>query len=234
MKRKVKKKKNPKDEDLLKQIKIKREKDKLNNSIIRYDVYYYNEVIGYSFFDKNRRPYYLDLIYIEPEFRRKGVAEFLTSFIEEDQQIKLKASPNMNKDGEAFWNNYNLRKNPRDEELLNQIVIKRIYSPLSLEENFQAYGIFTNISNMSEKSFLHEFANIFELNITNFSKLIGLAIYDKEENHINNVYIHSNFRRKGLATYLYDYIEQDQNIKLKPNNKQLTAGKAFWANRLNK
>lgn len=94
---------NPRDESLLEKLKIKKEKDKLNNSIIRYDVYYNNEVIGYSFFDKIRIPYYLDLIYIEPEFRRKGVAEFLTNYIEKDQKIKLNASPNMNKDGKAFW-----------------------------------------------------------------------------------------------------------------------------------
>ena len=39
------------------------------------------------------------------------------------------------------------------------------------------------------------------------------------------------YRRKGLATYLYDYIERDLRRKLKPSPFLLKDGEKFWENR---
>lgn len=63
---------------------------------------------------------------------------------------------------------------------------------------------------------------------------IGVALYDPKLQSIENVDIDKYFRSKGLGTYLYDYIEADQNIKLKPYHFQSPQGKAFWKNRLRK
>ena len=40
--------------------------------------------------------------------------------------------------------------------------------------------------------------------------------------------------RQGIATYLYDYIEKDLDIKLRPSNNLSSDGEEFWKNRLKK
>ncbi len=62
-------------------------------------------------------------------------------------------------------------------------------------------------------------------------KIIGKAQIKKNKNYISWIEIDKNFQRKGLSTYLYDYIEKDLEIKLRPSINQLDDGKAFWKSR---
>ena len=51
-------------------------------------------------------------------------------------------------------------------------------------------------------------------------------------NYVDDIQIYDEKnRRKGLATYLYDYIESDLRRKLKPSPIQLSDGEKFWENR---
>lgn len=63
---------------------------------------------------------------------------------------------------------------------------------------------------------------------------IGSAWYKKKTNSIDSIEIDEDFRRKGLATFLYNYIENDLNIKLQPDKVQTQDGKVFWKSRLKK
>jgi hypothetical protein len=61
---------------------------------------------------------------------------------------------------------------------------------------------------------------------------IGYVEIIKGTNFIEDIVINEEFRRKGLANYLYNYIEKDLKIKLRPSSVQLEDGKAFWKARL--
>lgn len=96
-----------------------------------------------------------------------------------------------------------IKKNPIDRELLNNIKIKDLIYP-----DFIVYRVYYN------------------------NNVIAHLVLDRNKNHITTVTINDKFKRKGLASFLYDYIENTQNIKLKPSSILLPDGKAFWKNRL--
>lgn len=102
------------------------------------------------------------------------------------------------------------RKNPRDEELLKQLIIKK-----------KKFG-----NNIMYEALIYDDIDTDEL------IHVGYAEFNPDKIWIDNVEIDKLFKRKGVATYLYDYIEKDQNVKLKPSNSLFPAGKKFWINRL--
>jgi hypothetical protein len=50
----------------------------------------------------------------------------------------------------------------------------------------------------------------------------------KEGTYIQTFEIDDEFQRKGVGTFLYNYIEKDRKIKLRPSNNVSSDGKAFW------
>lgn len=103
-----------------------------------------------------------------------------------------------------------VRKNPKDEELLNKLRIEK--------ETGYTYGY--NESWIHYKVFLN-------------NKMIGDAQYLVGKDYISTVYVDREYRRKGVASFLYDYIEKDQNVKLK-SDASTREGKAFWSSRIKK
>lgn len=71
----------------------------------------------------------------------------------------------------------------------------------------------------------------------NYNRYLGSArVYFREiddSDNIGNAHIQiiKSYRRKGLASFLYDYIEKDLKIKLKSSSDPSKEGKAFWENR---
>lgn len=63
------------------------------------------------------------------------------------------------------------------------------------------------------------------------NKIIGKAEIKKNKNYISWIEINDKYKRKGLSTYLYSFIENDLGIKLKPSPNQLDDGRAFWKSR---
>lgn len=99
-------------------------------------------------------------------------------------------------------------KNPTDKNLLRQIYIDKKFEHNDFtDDKWIKYRILLN------------------------NKEIGYAYYVIGKDHISAVWIDPKYQRKGLATYLYDYIENDQNIKLK-SDASTGSGIAFWKNRL--
>lgn len=65
-------------------------------------------------------------------------------------------------------------------------------------------------------------------------KNIGMACYNKVTEWVGYIDIDEKYQKMGLATYLYDYIESEYNITLRPSRILLGAGEAFWKNRVRK
>jgi len=61
---------------------------------------------------------------------------------------------------------------------------------------------------------------------------IGIFKYSKTSKSVEFAWVSSDFQRKGLGTFVYNYIEKDLKIKLKPSKSVSPKGKAFWKNRL--
>lgn len=97
---KVIRKKNPKDEKLLKNLEIKITKSDYGG--IRYKIYYLNKFVGYADYEGGEC---INFVFISSEFERKGVATWLYDYIENDLGIKLKPSHCLFPDGRAFWKN---------------------------------------------------------------------------------------------------------------------------------
>lgn len=97
------------------------------------------------------------------------------------------------------------KQNPTDKEFLSYISIKK---KISLDQIY--YHIYY------------------------FDKDIGIVGYLPQDKVVIGIVIDDPYRRKGLATYVYDYIEKDQNVKIKPSQTLSYDGKAFWKNRLTK
>lgn len=102
------------------------------------------------------------------------------------------------------------RKNPRDNELLENITFEKIFAGNNIQYIIKA-----------------------------FNKNIGYAIYNISDEVVMNIVIKPEFQKRGVGTYLYDFIEQDQNIILKPSNtvqggKLLAGGQKLWEKRLKK
>lgn len=173
---------------------------------IMYEVYLGKKRIGFADIDKGKTE--ISFVDINTEYRRKGVSTFLYDYIEKDLGRKLKPSEDLIEDGQAFWKNRN-KRNPRDGEFLKKIKIEKTkFRPFDKTEDL--YQIFYN------------------------NKNIGHALYDPNSKTIEDVSVYEEFRQKGVATFIHDYIEKDLKIKLKPNSVQTWHGKAFWENRLKK
>lgn len=84
------------------------------------------------------------------------------------------------------------RKNPRDEELLNRIRITKEY----LEEE-------------------DDDEDMIRYTVMLDGKEIGSAGYLPLHKEVGAVEIKPDYRRRGIATVLYDYIEKDQKNKIK-------------------
>jgi GNAT superfamily N-acetyltransferase len=134
---------------------------------------------------------------VNPNYQRKGLATHLYDYIEKDQKIKLKPSDYLLEPGKVFWKNR--LKNPRNDELLSKIKIKK-----RITNNGFTYDV------------LYEDNSIAYVEIA------------KNKNNIHWIEIAAKYQRKGLATYLYNYIERDLKIKLNPSDCLLAEGKAFW------
>lgn len=102
------------------------------------------------------------------------------------------------------------KKNPTDHEFLKKIEIQK-------SVNFLDNGIWQ-----------------IDYNVYLNNKIIGFATILSNRNFIREMQIEKQFQRKGVMSYLYDYIEKDRNIKLIPSENLLKDGRLFWKNRLKK
>ncbi len=61
---------------------------------------------------------------------------------------------------------------------------------------------------------------------------VGSLAYDTEDEHVRGVEVRAEFRRKGVATALYDYLEDDVlHYKISPSHYLEPDGVAFWNSR---
>ncbi len=195
---KIRKTKNPKDEEFLELIKIKKE---IFSDRYIYKIYYRNEQIGQ--FEIKKDTNYIWEMEIQEKYKRKGLATFMHKYIEKDLGIKIVPSNHLTREGKLFYG-IKPRTNPTDHELLSNLIIEKDFTRNSPFINYSAY-----------------------LN----NKLIAKAIYDDSTKQVELVRTLTEFQRKGVATLLYDYIEKDQKLKLKPSGYLLPDGKAFWKSR---
>ena len=208
----------PTDFEFLKLIKIKKRKIKISNEsrsdhkyLTRYDIYFDNQEdrIGYVLIRRDQG--YVRDVEIDEEYRRKGLASFVYDHIEKDLKIKLRPSSNQLEDGEAFWKNRLKRKNPIDLNFLKQVFVDK--------ETFK-------ITDGKDKIISYQY------NVYLNDKRIGYAEIVKGQNTVDDIEVLKPYQRKGLTTFLYDHIENDLKIKLKPSEYLDPDGKKFWENRL--
>lgn len=118
------KKVNPTDHELLKQITIEPED---LGSQISYKVFYDNKLIGYAKLNpSNRTPFNtitIDVVEIDSKFRRKGINTYLYDFIESDTGLKIiQSEPRyLSSDGEKFWKARNRRDYYRLQKLFGKV-----------------------------------------------------------------------------------------------------------------
>lgn len=207
------KRKNPKDEEFLELVKVIRKNQPL---FYRYEVYFRNELIG--FFDIGKEDNYIQLMNIpDHKYKRRGLATFMHDYIEQDLGIKIRTSDFLSKQGKKFYEAREklTKKNPTDLSLLRMIKIVRKEIELG-------------VWNRKRRS--EEILIVYKIYFRD--NQIGYVEIIKGTNFIEDVVINEEFRRKGLANYLYNYIEKDLKIKLRPSSVQLDDGKAFWKARL--
>lgn len=205
------KKKNPTNKEFLKTIFIEKNYDnsnhtveyyvfKKNNNLTDFDRKYHARIfsIANAFYDTEDKWVY-DLI-VKPSYQRKGLATYLYDYIEQDNNVKLKPSNYLLDDGKAFWKNR--LKNPRDDAFLAKVNIVKYNLKNSPYTNYVAY--------------------------LNNREVVSEASFDRESKKVELIRTEDKYKRKGLANLIYDYIEEDQKIKLKPSSTLLSDGKAFW------
>lgn len=203
------KKLNPTDHNLISKLTVKKS---FPGYGIMYEVYLGKKRIGFADIDKGKTE--ISFVDINTEYRRKGVSTFLYDCIEKDLGRRLKPSEDLIEDGQAFWKNRNKKSNPTDLSFLRLIKITKIIIPI------QCWNGLLEV--------------LIKYNIWFRNKKIGYVEIIEGSDSIEDVLIDEEYRRKGLATYLYNYIEKDLRIKLKPNSIQLEDGIAFWQNRSKK
>lgn len=188
----------------------------------------------YTVFDEKNRKLGYAIIYIGDEFvialdvdkehRQKGIATYLYNYIEFDLGIKLHPSENLEPYSKLFWENRlknNLRKNPPDPEILKNIRFEK-----KRDYNFEPGTLYLRYT-------------IFHKGIP-----IGAAFIQPGDDFISDISIKKDYQGKGIGTLLYNVIERDLKIILRPIdlNKQFKgpyvasqseAGKIFWQKRLN-
>lgn len=208
------KQKNPKDEKFLELIKIKRN---LVNNLYLYNIYYGNEKIGQFIILKGDNHIH-EMEIFEDKYKRKGLATFMHEYIEKNLGIEIVASDALSRAGERFYQ-ARKKKNPTDKEFLKTIFIEKEHDK---RHHTIEYFVYRN----EDKSKRDRNGKL--------SRAISLAsaYYDTEDKWVYDLFVKPLFQRKGLASFLYDYIENDNKIKLKPSNYLLDDGKAFWKARL--
>lgn len=142
----------------------------------------------------------IDDISIDEKYRRQGLATYLYDYIEQDQKVKLKPSDYLLEPGKEFWKARS--KNPRDDDFLAKVNIVKYNLKNSPYTNYVAY--------------------------LNNREVVSEASFDRESKKVELIRTEDKYKRKGLANLIYDYIEEDQKIKLKPSSILLSDGKAFW------
>lgn len=102
------------------------------------------------------------------------------------------------------------KRNPKNEKLLKQLIIKK------------------------EKLGDHPLNENIVYKIKHGGKFIAEVHVNLKHNFIDDIFMDPVYQRQGLGTFIYDYIEKDQNIKLKPSEYLSSKGEAFWKTRLRK
>lgn len=62
-------------------------------------------------------------------------------------------------------------------------------------------------------------------------KVLGWAEFYKDWGTVEKVFVEPKWRRKGVATKLYNAIEKKYNIRLEPSDNLEPSGLQFWKNR---
>lgn len=200
------KKKNPTDQKIINKLKISKEKDNETGEIF-YQATIDNEFVADVII--NEKVDYIVDIYIDKKYHRKGIGTFLYDYVEKDLNIKLQPSggPELKGHsnlGKAFWQNrLKTRANPIDKLFLSQIKIQK--------EKIKYY--------IRYKAYLD-------------NNVVATADFFPEDNSVSSVYVNSPYRRKGLASFMYDTIEKDQKVSLIPSQDLLPDGRRFWENRI--
>ncbi len=115
------------------------------------------------------------------------------------------------------------RKNPKNENLLKTLKIKKII-PIDFKRiDYTPYDYF--YTDLGDIVYLVEDLN---------KNSLGFAIYSKRNETISSISILKDYQRQGIASFLYDYIEKDLHIRLRPSSILLSDGEAFWENRMKK
>lgn len=205
----IKKAKNPTDHEFLKKVEIKKENHPDN--IIHYIVYYSNKPIGYAEIkwsqqkQLNNNKININNVSIKNEFRRKGLASYLYDFIEKDTNFDIIPSKkeDLNNNSEPFWKNRLKKSNPIDKTFLSKIKISKTKIGISI-----VYKAFLN------------------------NHIIATAEYVPNDNSVSSLWVNTPYRRKGLASFMYNTIENDQKVSLQPSQDLLPDGRRFWENRL--
>lgn len=140
---------------------------------------------------------------VNSEFRRKGIATHVYDFIEKDLGIKVKPNKTQLDDGIAFWQNRLKKPNPTDKNFLSKIKIEKV----KINHYIRYKALLNNI-------------------------VIATADFFPIDNSVSSVYVDSLYRRKGLASFMYNTIEKDQKVSLRPSQDLLPDGRRFWENRL--
>lgn len=63
------------------------------------------------------------------------------------------------------------------------------------------------------------------------NKVVGYANFYEDYGTIENVQVVKKYRRKGVATRIYDFVENKFKIKLEPSDVLELDGLSFWKNR---
>ena len=126
-----------------------------------------------------------------------------THFTSSLDEYDLKDALNTGLDMAERLKSRKTRQNPTDDELIKKINIKRIKKGDKI-----IYNVYLGSSE------------------------IGYVEIYKGDDFVDLANISPRFRRKGVATYVYDYIENDLGIKLRPSDLQLQSHADFWKNRL--
>lgn len=208
--------KNPTDQDFLRQIRI----EKFDNGVfIRYEIIYESKEIA-VFVIKSNTNYIYDVEIFHDEFKRRGLATYVYNYIEKDLKIKLAPSKYQTRDGKQFWQHRASKKsNPTDYSFLRLLKIEKRILNFSSDSTFAPPNSKDNI--------------MYKYVVRLRGKTIAYAEIFENANYIEDVQIYDEkYRRKGLATYLYDYIERDLRRKLKPSPFLLKDGEKFWENRI--
>lgn len=197
-------KKNPTDHEFLKQIQI----EKFDNDyFVRYFIWYKNICIA-VFIIYHGDNFIKEVEIFDDKFKHKGLATFMYDYIEKDLKIKLRPSKFQTNDGKAFWQNRLKKSNPTDYSFLRLLKIEKRKLEFSSDNIMFVYVVFFRGKKIA-------YAEIFE----NANYIEDVQIFDEK------------YRRKGLATYLYNYIEHDLHKKLVPSSFLLKDGEKFWENR---